>query len=293
MTIADDRRRELGLFLRSRRERLSPELVGIKTLGARRTTGLRREEVAVRAGMSVTWYTWMEQARKINVSRQILASLADALGLSTVETTYMFNLAGELPLVDLRMTSVSDQQLRFMEHVGAIPAFVTNQRFDVLAWNRAFSALFPFFDALTSLEQNSLAMIFREGAHEFYPDWDAEAAQTVALFRAHAGDRLVEPEFCELIDRLTAQDQRFADLWSRRDLVSLAPSRRRFMHPRLGLVEMEYLKFYSGDEGTTLVVHQPAPGTELAVALAELAAEYGDGEEIMTRQNDVVPGLGG
>lgn len=273
MTVADERRRELALFLRSRRERISPDDVGIRIAGPRRTSGLRREELATQAGVSVTWYTWLEQARRINVSRQILQALSEALHLSEPESKHLFSLARELPPDVEGESTASGQQLRLLEHLDPLPAFVTNQRFDVLAWNYGFSVLFPDFESQEPAEQNSLLMMFTDAAVELYPAWEAETAQAVALFRAHAGHQVVEPHFREVIDRLLARSERFAELWGQQDIVPLTPARREFQHPTLGLIELEYLKFYSGDEKSTLVIHQPLPGSEVGEALSTMVEQ--------------------
>lgn len=273
VSTAEHQRRELAEFLRSRRERVDPSTAGLRPYGRRRTPGLRREEVATLAGMSVTWYTWLEQGRRIRASRQILGSLARALRLDDAETEYLFSLAGEMPPTagtGRYGEDVSRQYRILLDQLDPQPAFITNGRFDVLAWNIGFTILFPGFTELPTLDRNTLAMTFSPALRSLYPDWETEASRVVALFRKHAGEQLVQPEFIEIVDRLSSEDADFRRLWQRRDLVSLAPASRVFDHPELGMIELGYVKMYTADDNKNVVVHQALPGSELANRFAEL-----------------------
>lgn len=274
METEERRRRELASFLRSRRNRLDPEVAGVRhAYGRRRTPGLRREEISALAGVSVTWYTWLEQGRRIRVSRQVLTSIADALRLDDTETAHLFRLAGELPPASDGSEvggRISQPYLTLLEHLDPLPAFIVNARFDILAWNHGFCVLFPIFESLPKHHRNTLRLTFRPEMRSFYPDWETEASRVVALFRTHAADRLVQPEFTELVNSLQRESMEFCELWERRDLVPSIPSVRAFNHPVLGHVEMSYVKMHTADTGDTVMVHQPQPGSEVAQRLAEL-----------------------
>src|SRR5689334_19482042 len=162
---AQQRRRELAAFLRSRRERLTPAEVGLPAGGRRRTPGLRREEVASLAGVGMTWYTWLEQGRDINASDQVLAALARTLRLDPHEQAHLFTLAG----VPVAGASSDDQVISpeiraVLDQLHPYPAYVTNGRYDLLAYNRAYTALLGNLDALPFLERNTLWILFAKRA---------------------------------------------------------------------------------------------------------------------------------
>src|SRR5690606_11582000 len=158
---AVERRRELGAFLRSRRERRRPEAVGLPVGDRRRTPGLRREEVAMLAGMSVTWYTWLEQGRNVQPSRQVLGSLADVLGLDDVETAHLFRLAGEVPpRVGPASAAVADHEQAMLDRLDPNPALLLDRRLDVVAWNRGAVVLYGDLASLDADRRNILWLTF-------------------------------------------------------------------------------------------------------------------------------------
>lgn len=272
--VALERRQELASFLRSRRQRLDPERVtGLpRNSSRRRTPGLRREEIATLAGVSVTWYTWLEQGRRINASRQVLSSVADALALNRTEKEYMFQLAGEVPPApdDPNTDGVAGPYLALLEQLNPLPSFIVNGRFDVLAWNDAWAVLHPGFEQLPPQRRNTMMLIFDPATRGLYAEWRSEATRAVALFRAAAGERLVDPSFQELVRRLKHVSPDFCELWDRHEVVPSSPASRVFDHPELGRIEMGYLKMHTTDNGNTLMVHQPLPGSDLGRRLADL-----------------------
>ncbi|MFF3505053.1 helix-turn-helix transcriptional regulator [Streptomyces sp. NPDC003247] len=221
-TITEQQRKELAAFLRSRRERLTPDAVGIKySHGRRRTPGLRREELAQLAGVSVTWYTWLEQGRRIRVSNQVLVGLARALRLDTTETAHLFRLAGEVPPTlhaPCSREQIPAQYLTFLEFQDPLPAFIVNRRFDVLAWNHGFCSLFPHFEGLERDRRNTLSMMFEENTRSMHPNWEQDTLEAAALFRAQAADHLVHPAYARMIGDLQAAHPEFKELWERREL---------------------------------------------------------------------------
>ncbi|GAB1643589.1 helix-turn-helix transcriptional regulator [Krasilnikovia sp. MM14-A1259] len=273
----------MAAFLRSRRNRLDPTSAGVRhTYGRRRTPGLRREELSALAGVSVTWYTWLEQGRRIRVSRQVLASIADALRLDHTETAHLFRLAGELPPASdraRRPDRVSPQYLMLLEHLDPLPALIVNSRLDILAWNQGFCALFPPFESLPEEQRNSLLLTFHPELREYFPNWETKAARMVAMFRTHAADRLVQPEFTELVDGLRRASPEFRAFWEQRELVPSIPSAATITHPILGPLELTQVKMEVADTHDTLMVYQFPPGTPLADRFAELVAQRARDEQ--------------
>ena len=275
----DRQRRALADFLRSRRERLTPQEAGVRTpLGRRRTSGLRREELAALAGVSLSWYTWLEQARRIKVSRQVLAGLAGALQLDPVETEYLFRLAGELPEAveeepDGDRAEVPAAYLGLLRLLDPLPAVIADHRFDALAWNEGFPVLFPHFDGLPEDERNLLLLTFDERSRDLYPQWEEHALHTVALFRAQAADRLTRPSYARLLQQLGQRSASFRDLWQRMDLEAPGPARRTFDHPLLGRIDLDYVKLRLSDIDATLVIHLPLAEDGVLDRLRDLVAQ--------------------
>ncbi|HEV2638523.1 MAG TPA: helix-turn-helix transcriptional regulator [Actinocrinis sp.] len=277
MTTADQRR-ELAAFLRNRRERRQPEDVGMPAGERRKTPGLRREEVAILAGLSVTWYTWLEQAREVRASRQVLGSLVGVLGLSQVETAHLYRLAGEVPpgAAPQAAGQLPSQYTMLLEQLDPNPAYLVNRRFDVLAWNRGCAALYVDLPHVPPERRNILWLMFTSPAmREMSTDWARDAAQTVALFRTQAGEGVLEPGVAKLVAAVREASPEFAELWRRRDLAAFAPAGQVLVHPKLGQVELEYVKMHSGDGDKTLVAFLAPRGSELFARLGEVVG--GDG----------------
>lgn len=266
----EDERRELAAFLRSRRRRRSPAEAGLIT-GRRRSPGLRREDVAALAGVSVTWYAWLEQARDINPSEQVLGSLARALALDETETAHLFRLAGHRPPVrdETESAEVPAAYRMLLDQLDPCPAMVTNHRFDVLAWNRGHTALFGDFSRYTGDRRNMLWYIFLEpAARKLVINWAEDAAFVVALFRSQASDLLATEPFTRLIGTLTAESAEFAELWERRDLVSFTPAAQALQHPSAGRIELQPVKLYAVDQDRTVVAYLTEPGSATHRGLA-------------------------
>ncbi|WP_326837337.1 helix-turn-helix domain-containing protein [Amycolatopsis rhabdoformis] len=161
LTDEQVRRQELGSFLRSRRERLSPEQVGLPLTGRRRTPGLRREEVAHLAGMGVTWYPWLEQGRDIKVSEQVLAAIATTLRLDPYERSHLYTLAGHPePPTERDCAAIPSIVLTMLRHLEPIPATVFNARFDLLACNRTYEQLVGGLEQVPFEDRNLLLLMF-------------------------------------------------------------------------------------------------------------------------------------
>lgn len=271
-----EQRRELAEFIRSRRERRRPEDAGLPVAGhRRRTPGLRREEVATLAGLSITWYTWLEQAREINVSRQVLGSLAPALGLDPVERDHLFRLAGEVPPGDGPGRAELPRQYELLlTHLNPNPTFIVNRRFDLVAWNEGFGLLHGDLAAVPPERRNVLWMTFTSPELKAMSEnWEEEAAHTVALFRTQVGEHVLDADVVALLRELEAASPDFGRLWGRKELTPFVPGPRTVRHPRLGRIEFEYVKMHVAGDDKTLVSFLVAPGSETERRLRGLIAE--------------------
>ncbi|WSL80586.1 helix-turn-helix transcriptional regulator [Kitasatospora sp. NBC_01266] len=265
------------MFLRSRRDRTTPATVGLPTdTERRRTPGLRRAELAKLAGISPTWYQWLEQARPIPISRHVLQGLATALRLTEEETAHLFQLAGETPPVRCRVTTaqeVPEQYRQLLERLTALPAYILSHRFDILAWNSAFEVLLPHFGTLRAGERNLLLITFDERAPEIFPDWEERARDTVIRFRTHAVEQLAQPEVAELVSGLCRRSPEFRRLWSQADVGRSDSSVQSFEHPLLGRIKLDTVCLQTAPGGALMVINQPLPGSHLAAQFAGLVEQ--------------------
>jgi transcriptional regulator with XRE-family HTH domain len=267
-----DRRREhLAQFLRARRDALSPTDVGLPEGRARRTKGLRREEVALLAGVSVTWYTWLEQGRPINASGDVLDALARTLRLSEAEHHHLLTLAGR-PAGDLAPDTdhAPDALRRLITAMEPAPAYVLGPRWEFLAWNRAQRLLYPMIDQLTDDDCNLLWVMFAEPtARALVADWPEQAHRILAEFRAGTAERRTDPKVVALVDRLTAASPEFAAWWPQLDVAQFETRVRRYHHPVAGELAFEYQQLTPSEwPGLRVVCQLPVPGDDSAQRLA-------------------------
>jgi transcriptional regulator with XRE-family HTH domain len=262
----------LGDFLRSRRAQLTPQEVGLPGTGFRRVVGLRREELAVAAGVSSDYYTKLEQGRETHPSAQLLDALARALLLEEEERRHLFGLAdlvapsaGTWPRPD-----VAPELLRLMDSWSQTPAMVLSDTLDVLARNGLAREMYRHFD----LDDNLLRMTFLDpGGRRFYVDWQRAAETAVANLRATAGTRPGDPGLTALVAELEAGSTEFADLWARQGVRGKTQEPKRFHHPEVGPLELTYQAFdVRSAPGQQLVVYQAGAGSASAEALALLGS---------------------
>jgi transcriptional regulator with XRE-family HTH domain len=241
-------RNEFGDFLRSRREKLSPDDLGLKSGRRRRTPGLRREEVAELAGIGVDWYIRLEQGRMVSPSDATLDALARALRLAKVEAAHLRALARNDKRRDFVPERVPPSIERLVTSLN-LPAYVTGQRWDILAWNAAAADILGF-DRLSPPDCNILAFMFIKSNSRrlFGRAWTNEARRMVALFRAtydlHAGD----PAFVELVERLCARSLEFVEWWNSHDIRGGKSGRKVLLHPERGAQRYEYTTFQANDD---------------------------------------------
>ena len=216
-----ERRNELAAFLRSRRERITPEDVGLPGGHRRRTAGLRREEVAQLAGVGVTWYTWLEQGRPIRASVQVLEAVARTLRLDTVERQHLFRLA-EVP--DTATLADGGPRLRpqiqaILDGLNPMPASVVTERFDILAWNAAYAVLIPRTAEDPPAKRNTLLYCFtRSECCSAIENRADQRAAMVAQLRAAYGHHVGDPAWTGFIRRMEAASPEFAAMWATQDV---------------------------------------------------------------------------
>ncbi|TDD52352.1 XRE family transcriptional regulator [Nonomuraea terrae] len=261
----------LGAFLRARRELVTPEEAGVPVLGVRRVPGLRREEVAMLAGISADYYLRLERGRDRNPSLQVLESLARVLRLDDDTRAYLLGLAAEKPRRQQRQRreTVPPSTAKFVAMLP-VPAFVEGRYLDVLAANPLATALSPRLVA----GANRLRDVFLDpGEQALFPDWEGAAAGLVAGFREAVGTDTHDPRVIELVGELSLASPLFRQLWARHDVRPRAGAAVPFNHPQVGEITLNREKLLiAGTEGIMLVVYHPDPGTDDADKLAILGS---------------------
>lgn len=254
-------RLELADFLKTRRERLHPADVGLPTTARRRTPGLRREEIAHIAGVGVTWYTWLEQARDIGVSAHFLEQIARALRLDGEERAHLFVLAhNRPPPVDSRSSfGLTPSHQRILDTFEA-PAYIATAYLDVLAWNDALNAVFGDLSDVAAADRNMLWLMFAGPAHRAtIPNWAEAARAMLARFRIEYGRNQNDDRFTTLIARLCGASREFSSWWPEHHVTIKPEGPKRFTSPLVGEMELEQSTFLLEEAiGTRLVVYAPA-----------------------------------
>jgi transcriptional regulator with XRE-family HTH domain len=230
------RRTELGEFLKARRAQVAPSAVGLPASGRRRTPGLRREELAQLAGVGVTWYTWLEQGRPINVSVQVLDAVAATLRLNELERAHLYRLAEATPLRTRSGVCANEGVFgEILDALDPLPALITNTRFDIIQPNKAYSDLFHDWHTLPCIHMNLLWCIITEPlAREQLLNYDTEVPYLVARLRSAYGEHVGDPSWETDIERLSKLSPEFAKLWSQHLLAESSPRPRRVKHPVAG-----------------------------------------------------------
>ncbi|WP_370656891.1 helix-turn-helix transcriptional regulator [Streptomyces sp. NBS 14/10] len=262
-TAATDgiRRDELAAFLRSRRERITPEQVGLPRGRRRRTPGLRREEVAQLAAVGVTWYTWLEQARDIHVSTQVLDAIARALLLDRSERQHLFALSGAVdPNPGSQCTGVTPALRLMLEQLEPFPACLQNSRFDILAYNRTYGRLLCDLEAVPPEDRNCLWLSLT------HADWRASMVEReeairgmAAKLRAAMAEHLAEPTWKALLKRCQDASPEFREVWARHEVLRPGDKVKVFRQAQVGTVRVTGTNLWTGPRsGPKLHVYTPA-----------------------------------
>jgi len=264
------RRAELADFLRSRRERVTPAQAGLPPGPNRRTPGLRREEVALLSGIGVTWYTWLEQGRRINVSGQVLDAVARTLNLDRAERAHLYRLA-EVPEPEPADTPTAGPPAAIevqavLDQLAPYPACVLNARYDVLAWNTPYGVLWRRTLAAPAPERNVLWSSFTIPAccSPFGAERDAELADMVAAFRAGYARHLGDPHWSGLVERLSAASAEFAAMWAVHDVTAPVTRIKVYRHASAGDLSLMVTAFdVAAEPETRMLVYTPASEGDL------------------------------
>ncbi|MBI3349636.1 MAG: helix-turn-helix domain-containing protein [Burkholderiales bacterium] len=267
MSVVEDN--PLGRYLKERRARLDPATLGLP-LARRRTPGLRREEVAQRAHVSPTWYTWLEQGRGGAPSTEVLERLAGALQLSDVEREHLFLLAQNRP-PEVRYQPAVDAPPRLQRVLDALeycPAMLRTQTWDVVAWNRACAAVLNDYSAMPPDRRNILRHIFgNPAARRRIPNWDQDARFVVAAFRADVARAGATDAVQAMVEELCAANAEFAEMWSELEVrEGYGEVAKLINHPVAGPISLEYNGLaVEGRPDLTMIIYHPATPADEAL----------------------------
>ena len=254
------RRRAAGAFLRSRRGRLAPSDVGLSQGFRRRTPGLRREEVAILAGVGTTWYTWLEQGRGIQPSGEVLSALAEVLRLDPAERHHLFSLY-DRPTQERRLPGeehVGEPLRHMVDGLAGQPALVLGWRWDILAWNRAAELVIGPDAGLDGGRPNVIDLLFSDPARRLFVDWETVARGALATFRADCARHIGDPDFEAMVARLTRLSPEFAAWWPQHDVAHRLAGKKRLNHGAAGRMHFTFSMLAVGDR----------PGLKLCVFTA-------------------------
>jgi transcriptional regulator with XRE-family HTH domain len=250
---------ELGLFLKDRRARLDPAQFGLP-LQRRRTPGLRREEVAQRAHVSATWYTWLEQGRGGAPSADVLDRLARALSLSPVEREHLFLLAQHRPPKAMRaeQSPITPQLQRVLDALVESPALLKTPEWTVLGWNRAARAVLANYQEMPPENRNLLRNLFLHGRHGHLTDWKGLARLIVGSVRRDLLRTGTSAETEAFIAELNAGSEDFREFWAAGDVMTHGAGSKQITHPKAGLLSLEFSTFaVDGYPDLGLVIFNP------------------------------------
>ncbi len=266
MNIEKQRYLELADFLKTRRAKILPSQVGLPSGGRRRTPGLRREEVAQLAGIGLSWYTWLEQGRPIQVSTQILESLARALLLDRQEQKHLFTLARQSLPVELMTYEgfVSSSIQNVLDSLVLSPSLIMDQRWNVIAWNKAACLVFGDYSKMNIRNKNIVWNMFTSKDYrQLFVDWEFHAQSMLARFRAICDHYIEDPWLDEFLNELKKQSEEFDFWWSKHKVESISETNKKLMHPVVGEIIFEFNSFgLSDNDGLKLMVNTPLKDTD-------------------------------
>lgn len=267
-----DRAQQLSEFLKARRARLRPEDVGAGDFGTqRRVPGLRREELALLAGVSVDYYTRLEQGRARHVSSEVLDAVARALRLDDYERVHLHNLAHPATARKRpdRPQHVGAEMHQALQALSMVPAYIVGRRLDLLAWNEPARLLIADFPTLPAADRNMARLVFLdEAAKSLYPDWEEKARDTVSNLRFDAGRHPDDPQLASLIGELSLGSNDFRRLWADHNVRGRTRGRKQFAHPLIGELTLDYVGMRAPDDpDMTMMIYSTPSGSEADVSL--------------------------
>ncbi|MGG3641342.1 helix-turn-helix transcriptional regulator [Bacillus gobiensis] len=270
--------KELGDFLRTRRMRISPEEAGLKNDSTRRRTpGLRREEVAALSGISLAWYTNLEQGRPIRVSEQVLESLSRTLKLDKDEKSYLFLLANQWLPSDSVLEqkengdTISSALQLILDELHPCPAYIIGNRWNIAAWNEMAAEVFGYSYDMNEFERNIIWRMFtRDDYRKLFVNWEYMASGLLGQFRSFYAKYTDGPWYNELVTQLLATSSEFQEWWPRHEVFSIPEGNKEMNHPKLGNLKMDYTNFLLAEEKNmflTIFTPQPNTGTKERLTL--------------------------
>ncbi len=269
---------ELAKFLRARRERLRPSEVGLPTGERRRTAGLRRQEVAQLAGISVDYYIRLEQGRGPRPSRHVLAALARALMFSRDDRDYLFRIADEQPPSVVGPNRTVSSGVRFLlDGMPYTPAYVVDAKYDVLAWNQLATHFISNLDQVDQDDRNMIRWMFRQpdtDAHWDDPEMVAFTRASIADLRAAYGRYPGDCGIAALVTELMGVSKRFAEMWNEHEVAARRNIVKRIQHPAAGPLEFECQVLYVADTDQRIIVYSAEPGSDTHRAFVRLAEQH-------------------
>ncbi|MFI7010612.1 helix-turn-helix transcriptional regulator [Streptomyces sp. NPDC050145] len=283
MDLTVERRTELSQFLRTRRARLRPADVGLVSYGQRRVPGLRREELAQLAGVSVEYYVRLEQGRNPHVSDSVLESVGRALRLDPAEQEHLRNLARPDRARPATRTAAAPRHepvrpgLRRLLDALPGPAYLCGPLTEVVAWNAQAAAVFGDFDRLPEEQRTFAHLVFLDETYRslLAGSLQAKAEATVGFLRVSVGRYPDDPALASLIGTLAMKSEEFGTLWARQDVHEKGAGRYALRHPVVGPLDLDFEILHLPDTGQVLVTYLPAPGTDAAENLGLLASWTG------------------
>ena len=260
------RYKELGNFLKTRRAKISPSQVGISEGLRRRTPGLRREEVAYIAGIGLTWYTWLEQGRAIQVSAEVIESLSRVLMLDEQERIHLYTLARQALPTDIHsyQETVSPMLQHVLDNLTLSPSFIMDTRWNIIAWNKAASVVFTDFSKINVSKRNMVWMMFNNADYKkLFIDWEFHAQGMLARFRSTTGQYIEDPWLVKFIEDLKEESEKFNLWWSRHDVQRNSEIYKKLKHPIVGELVFEFSSFdVSDNSNLNLIVNTPFSETD-------------------------------
>ena len=279
MSINSRRYLELADFLKTRRARILPSQAGLSSGTRRRTPGLRREEVAHLAGIGLTWYTWLEQGRPIQVSAQVIESISKVLLLDYQERLHFYTLANQPPPAELPpfQETINPVLQRVLENLVLCPSYIMDARWNVLAWNQAASLVFGFSSMMKLRDRNIIWRMFTDkDCKRLFPHWENHARRMLGSFRSTTDHYMEDPWIIQFVKDLKKESKEFDFLWSHHELQNDDNICKKLNHAVVGTLLFEFSNFdFADNSGLKLIINAPAENTDTAVKVQSLIQRDG------------------